>query len=158
MPGQPEDILMRRERAIMSRMLMQIQKLMHDTYFGTHERFGLTRDLQLVIKFVVLGQLEGRPFGLSKLANEIGVPRATLERRLTSLERRGLIVRRGRGFFVPVSKLNDPPLLQNLQRCVLMVHKASKELEKLPKVGTKTVDERGAVTVSAMSGVRHNKS
>jgi len=58
------------------------------------------------------------------------MPRATTERKLRELQRRGLVSRHGRGFIIPVDSLNQPRMAETLERLILMIHKASAKLPK----------------------------
>jgi hypothetical protein len=60
------------------------------------------------------------------------MPRATTERKLRELQKRGLVLRNGRGFIIPVDNFNQPRMVETLERLTLMIHKAS---AKLPKTG-----------------------
>lgn len=129
-------IALQNERAVVSRLINDIDRLVHEHNFGRETRFGLTRELQAIIRAIVLAQLEGRPFSLSKLADYIGMPRATLERRLRGLVEQGQIVRVGRRYCVPASRLNDRRTLDIVYRLILMIHKASENLPKTPRLGS----------------------
>ena len=85
-----------------------------------------------VLRAVFLGQIEGRPMGVARLSRHLAMPRATTERKLRELQKRGHVSRYGRGFIIPVESLNQPRMVETLERLILMIHKAS---AKLPKTG-----------------------
>jgi DNA-binding IclR family transcriptional regulator len=96
------------------------------------ERFAYTRELMAVLRAVFLGQIEGRPMGIARLSRHLAMPRATTERKLRELQKRGLVSRHGRGFIIPVDSLNQPRMADTLERLILMIHKVA---AKLPKMG-----------------------
>ena len=124
------------ELAILSRFINDVDRFMHAATFGEGERFAYTRDLMAVVRAVFLGQIEGRPMGITRLSRHLGMPRATTERKLRELQRRGLVSRHGRGFIIPADRLNQPRAAETLERLILMIHKAS---AKLPKTGINKV-------------------
>lgn len=66
---------------------------------GSHSRrFGASADQVLLVGAVFVGQAEGRPMNASKLSEYVGMPRATVIRKLGSLSRRGVIERDGGGY------------------------------------------------------------
>jgi uncharacterized membrane protein len=72
--------------------------------------------------------------GVARLSRHLAMPRATTERKLRELQKRGLVSRYGRGFIIPVDSLNQPRMAETLERLILMIHKAS---AKLPKTSLK---------------------
>jgi predicted transcriptional regulator len=128
----PPPLIYHQELAIISRFINDVDRFMHAAAFGEGERFAYTRELMAVLRAVFLGQIDGRPMGIARLSRHLAMPRATTERKLRELQRRGLVSRHGRGFIIPVDSLNQPRMAETLQRLILMIHKAS---EKLTKTG-----------------------
>ena len=120
------------ELAVLARFFNDVDRFMHAATFGEGERFAYTRELMAVLRAVFLGQIEGRPMGVARLSRHLAMPRATTERKLRELQKRGLVSRYGRGFIIPVDSLNQPRMVETLERLILMIHKAS---VKLPKTG-----------------------
>ena len=125
-------LIYHQELAILSRFINDVDRFMHYATFGERERFAYTRELMAVVRAVFLGQIEGRPMGIARLSRHLAMPRATTERKLRELQKRGLVSRYGRGFIIPVDSLNQPRMAETLERLILMIHKAS---AKLPKTG-----------------------
>ena len=117
---------------LLSRFINDMDRFMHAATFGEGERFAYTRELMAVVRAVFLGQIEGRPMGVARLSRHLAMPRATTERKLRELQKRGLVSRYGRGFIIPVDSLNQPRMVETLERLILMIHRAS---AKLPKTG-----------------------
>ena len=128
----PSTIIYHQELAILSRFFNDVDRFIHAATFGEGERFAYTRELMAVLRAVFLGQIEGRPMGVARLSRHLAMPRATTERKLRELQKRGLVSRYGRGFIIPVDSLNQPRMVETLERLILMIHKAS---AKLPKTG-----------------------
>ena len=128
----PSPLIYHQELAILSRFFNDVDRFIHAATFGEGERFAYTRELMAVLRAVFLGQIEGRPMGIARLSRHLAMPRATTERKLRELEKRGLISRHGRGFIIPADSLNQPRIVDTLERLILMIHKAS---AKLPKTG-----------------------
>ena len=128
----PSTIIYHQELAILSRFFNEVDRFIHIATFGEGERFAYTRELMAVLRAVFLGQIEGRPMGIARLSRHLAMPRATTERKLRELQKRGLVSRHGRGFIIPVASLNQPRMADTLERLILMIHKAS---AKLPKTG-----------------------
>ena len=128
----PSLLIYHQEFAILSRFFNDVDRFIHAATFGEGERFAYTRELMAVLRAVFLGQIEGRPMGIARLSRHLAMPRATTERKLRELQRRGLVSRHGRGFIIPPDSLNQPRIVDTLERLILMIHKAS---AKLPTTG-----------------------
>lgn len=136
------------ERLVLSRFVTAFDNIIHAANYGNARRFGSTRDLQGVVRVVLLAQLEGRPLGISKIADVVDMPRATVERKLQALIELGMIERNGQRYQVPLSRLNDDQTMKAVERLIVMIHKTSEQLSRmgtqlaeLPGMGTKTVDD-----------------
>ena len=125
-------LIYHQELAILSRFTDDVDRFMHAATFGEGERFAYTRELMAVVRAVFLGQIGGRPMGIARLSRHLAMPRATTERKLRELRRRGLVSRHGRGFIIPADRLNQPYTARTLERLILMIHRAS---AKLPETG-----------------------
>src|SRR5260370_39926334 len=128
----PSPIIYHQELAILSRFFKEVDRFIHGATVGAGERFAYTRELMDVLRAVYLGQIEGRHMGIARLSRHLAMPRATTERKLRELQKRGLVSRHGRGFIIPVDSLNQPRMADTLKRLILMIHKAA---TKLPKMG-----------------------
>jgi predicted transcriptional regulator len=113
-------IIYHQELAILSRFFNEVDRFIHTATFGQGERFAYTRELMAVLRAVFLGQIEGRPMGIARLSRRLAMPRATTERKLRELQKRGLVSRHGRGFIIPVDSLNQPRMADTLQRLIAL--------------------------------------
>jgi predicted transcriptional regulator len=116
----PSPIIYHQELAILSRFFNEVDRFIHTATFGQGERFAYTRELMAVLRAVFLGQIEGRPMGIARLSRHLAMPRATTERKLRELQKRGLVSRHGRGFIIPVDSLNQPRMADTLQRLIAL--------------------------------------
>jgi DNA-binding IclR family transcriptional regulator len=68
-------------------------------------QFGSRTDFLLIGAAVYLSTIEGRPLTASKLADYVGMPRASVIRKLRTLIRRGAIERNGKVYCTPTNRL-----------------------------------------------------
>jgi predicted transcriptional regulator len=126
----PSTIIYHQELAILSRFFNEVDRFIHGATFGEGERFAYTRELMAVLRAVFLGQIEGRPMGIARLSRHLAMPRATTERKLRELQKRGLVSRHGRGFIIPVDSLNQPRMAGTLKRLILMIIKPRQNCQR----------------------------
>lgn len=89
-------------------------------------------DSVLIISAVAMGQIEGKPFRASKLAEYIGMPRATLLRRLSDLIEEGWIEATNNGQYLLGSEhLNSPLILGLTDQVRTLILDAASDLQKL---------------------------
>lgn len=119
------------ERLVLSRFVTAFDYVIHAANYGKAARFGSTRELQGILRVALLAQLEGRPLGISKLADAVDMPRATVERKLVALIELGMIERNGQHYQVPLSRLNDDKTMEAVERLIVMIHKTSEDLSKM---------------------------
>src|SRR5260370_4190334 len=127
----PSPIIYHQELAILSRFFNEVDRFIHGATFGEGERFAYTRELMAVLRAVFLGQIEGRPMGIARLSRHLAIPRATTERNLRELQKRGLVSRHGRGFIIPVDSLNQPRMAGAVETLIVLLHKAAAKLPKM---------------------------
>jgi hypothetical protein len=108
-------LIYHQELAVLARFFNDVDRFMHAATFGEEERFAYTRELMAVLRAVFLGQIEGRPMGVARLSRHLAMPRATTERKVHELQKRGLVSRYGRGFIIPVDSLNQPRMVETLE-------------------------------------------
>ena len=126
----PSTIIYHQELAILSRFFNEVDRFIHGATFGEGERFAYTWELMAVLRAVFLGQIEGRPMGIARLSRHLAMPRATTERKLRELQKRGLVSRHGRGFIIPVDSLNQPRMAGTLKRLILMIIKPRQNCQR----------------------------
>jgi len=111
-----EEIKKARQRLIFCRLLIGIMRSVHEAYVPTNERFGTRLETMFVGLCIYIGDIEGKPFSVSKIAAYMCVPRTTVVRRITQLQRWNLVSRRGRRYYVREEKLNSILGMQSYER------------------------------------------
>jgi hypothetical protein len=125
-----DEIPLMKQRLCIIKMLLTILHNLESMYMPGR---GLAASsTEIVIMLAVLsGHYEGRPYSASKLAKFVGMPRATLMRRLVELERANVIVRRGRVYIANVDILVTDTPIGLTRRTVKAVQSAARFLSKL---------------------------
>jgi len=104
---------------------------LHGAYAPHTEPFGTRLETFFVGVCVALGQLDGRPFSVAKIAGYMRVPRTIVMRRLKRLESWGLIYRAGRHYYVQEAALNSLMGLRSYQQIRRILNKSADELTVL---------------------------
>src|SRR6516162_3562121 len=94
------------QRLVMCRLLVDIMRSLRAHYMPVNEPFGTRIETQFVGLCIAIGDLEGKPFSVAKIAAYMGMPRSTVIRRLERLESWGVIERQGRRHFIRPEKVN----------------------------------------------------
>jgi DNA-binding IclR family transcriptional regulator len=84
---------------------------------------------------VAIGDLEGKPFSVAKIATYMRVPRTTVIRRLDRLKGWGLIDCRGRRYYMHEKTLNALIGMRSYQQVRRFLSKATEELTVLDTLG-----------------------
>jgi DNA-binding IclR family transcriptional regulator len=87
--------------------MIDIMRTVHGAYAPTSEPFGDRLETFFIGLCVALGDIEGRPFSVAKIAAYMRVPRTTVTRRLARLQTWGLIDRQGRNYRLHEKTLNS---------------------------------------------------
>jgi predicted transcriptional regulator len=80
---------------------------------------------------VALGDIDGKPFSVAKIAAYMRVPRTTVIRRLKRLQGWGLIDRRGRYYYTHEKTFNSLIGIRSYEQVRRTLSKATKELTVL---------------------------
>jgi DNA-binding IclR family transcriptional regulator len=80
---------------------------------------------------VAIGDMDGKPFSVAKIASYMHVPRTTVMRRLAKLQSWGLIDRRGCHYYLHEKTLNSLIGMRSYQQVRHILSKATKELSVL---------------------------
>jgi DNA-binding transcriptional ArsR family regulator len=129
------------ERAKRNERMMILMRLIIDlsreAYASRNDDdyFGANWERALLMMAVAIGQMEGRPMSASKIAQYIGVPRATASRKLDELSAMGLLSKNDQKQFVIVSlDVHAPRLAHAIDAMERLVRMASTELSRLDSV------------------------
>jgi hypothetical protein len=120
-----------RQRLVLCRLMMDIMRTVHGTYAPVSEPFGPRLETFFVGLCVAIGDMEGKPFSVAKIAAYMHVPRTTVIRRLDRLQSWGLIERRGRHYYMHEKTLNALISMRSYQQVRRFLSKAIDELTVL---------------------------
>ena len=120
-----------RQRLVLCRLVVDIMRTVHGAYAPVSEPFGTRIETFFIAGCVAIGDLDGKPFSVAKIAAYMRVPRTTVIRRLDQLQSWGLIDRRGRHYYLRENKLNSLIGIQSYQRVRRILCEATKKLSIL---------------------------
>jgi hypothetical protein len=106
MLGHSKRIAKAEQRLVMARLLVDIMRTLRAHYMPVNEPFGTRIETQFVGLCIAIGELEGKPFSVAKIAAYMGIPRSTVIRRLERLESWVVIERQGRRYLIRPEKVN----------------------------------------------------
>lgn len=86
----PHRVDLAAQRVIILKMMLEVFRTYSAVYFGTDHYGQRSADI-ILIAAIMIGQAEGRPMNVSKLAAFSGIPRATVIRKLKAFEDAGLV-------------------------------------------------------------------
>ena len=103
-------------------------RTVHTAYAPASEPFGTRLETFFVGLCVAIGDMDGKPFSVAKIAAYMRVPRTTVIRRLDRLQSWGLIDRRGRRYYTREKTLNSLIGLRSYQQVRHILSKATEEM------------------------------
>ena len=83
------------QRLVLCRLMIDLMRTVHGAYAPMTEPFGTRLETFFIGSCVAVGDIDGKPFSVAKIAAYMRVPRTTVIRRLDLLKSWGLIDRRG---------------------------------------------------------------
>src|SRR5215469_15869366 len=96
-----------RQRLVMIRFMIDSMRSLHGAYAPLDEPFGTRLETFFIGLCVALGEFEGKPFSVAKIATYMHVPRSKVVRRLDRLRSWGLVHRQGHRYYVDKKALNS---------------------------------------------------
>jgi biotin operon repressor len=120
-----------RQRLVLCRLIVDIMRTVHGAYAPVSEPFGTRIETFFIAVCVAIGDMDGKPFSVAKIAAYMRVPRTTVIRRLDQLQSWGLIDRRGRHYYLRENKLNSLIGMQSYQQVRRILCEATKKLSVL---------------------------
>ena len=117
-----------RQRMAIGRSVIDILRTLHGTYAPKNEPFGARIETFFVGICVLIGDIEGKPFTVTKLAHYMLEPRATVMRRLERLQRWKLVKRRGRYYHSNEKTFNSVLGLSSYHKVRRILSKTTQEL------------------------------
>ena len=120
-----------RQRLVLCRLMIDIMRTVHGAYAPVSEPFGTRLETFFIGLCVAIGDMDGKPFSVAKIASYMRVPRTTVMRRLAQLQSWGLIDRRGRNYYLHEKTLNSLMGLRSYHQVRGVLSKAIAELTVL---------------------------
>ena len=111
--------------------MIDMMRTVHGAYAPASEPFGARLETFFIALCVALGDIDGKPFSVAKIAAYMRVPRTTVIRRLNHLQRWGLIDRKDRRYYMHKKTLNSLIGTRSYQQVRRILGKANKELTVL---------------------------
>ena len=119
------------QRMVLCRLMIDIMRTVHGAYAPVSEPFGTRLETFFIGLCIALGDIDGKPFSVAKVAAYMRVPRTTVIRRLNQLQRWGLIDRQGRQYYIHEKTLNSLIGMRSYQQVRCILEKAAQELTVL---------------------------
>ena len=116
---------------VICRLMIDIMRSVHDAYAPASEPFGARVETFFIGLCVAIGDIDGKPFSIAKIAAYMRVPRTTVIRRLDQLQSWGLIDRQGRRYYLHETTLNSANGMRTYQQVRRILSSATKELSIL---------------------------
>jgi len=120
-----------RQRLVLYRLMIDLMRTVHGAYAPVSEPFGNRLETFFVGLCVALGDIDGKPFSVAKIAAYMRMPRTTVNRRLDRLHGWGLIDRRGRHYYANEKTLNSLIGIRSYEQVRRILSKATQELTVL---------------------------
>jgi len=120
-----------RQRLVLCRLMIDIMRTVHGAYAPVSESFGSRLETFFVGLCVALGDIDGKPFSVAKIAAYMHMPRTTVKRKLDRLQGWGLIDRRGRYYYTHEKTLNSLIGIRSYEQVRRILSKATQELTVL---------------------------
>jgi biotin operon repressor len=120
-----------RQRLVLCRLMIDMMRTVHGAYAPASEPFGTRLETFFIGLCVTLGDIDGKPFSVAKIAAYMRMPRTTVIRRLDQLQRWGLIERRGRHHYIHEKTLNSLIGMRSYEASRRLLSRATEELTVL---------------------------
>jgi hypothetical protein len=108
--------------------MIDLMRTVHGAYAPVSEPFGARLETFFIGLCVAIGDIDGKPFSVAKIAAYMRVPRTTVIRRLARLQSWGLINRRGRYYHLHEKTLNSLIGMRSYQQVRRILSEATDEL------------------------------
>jgi DNA-binding IclR family transcriptional regulator len=106
-------------------------RTVHGAYAPINEPFGARLETFFIGLCVAIGDMDGKPFSVAKIASYMRVPRTTVIRRIAQLQNWGLIDRQGRHYHLHEKTLNSLIGMRSYQQVRRILSETAKELSVL---------------------------
>jgi biotin operon repressor len=129
--GSRQKIKMARQRLVFCRLMIDVMRSVHTAYAPATESFGNRLETAFVGLCVVLGETEGKPFSIAKLAAYMRMPRTKVMSRLNRLQSWGLVTKQGHRYYIEEKALNSLLGMRSYQQMRRILRTATDELAVL---------------------------
>jgi hypothetical protein len=129
--GSTRGITVAQQRLVLCRLMIDMMRSLHGAYAPLDEPFGTRLETFFIGLCVALGEFEGKPFSVAKIATYMHVPRSKVVRRLDRLRSWGLVHRQGHRYYVDKKALNSLVGLRSYRHIRGLLDEAVKELARL---------------------------
>ena len=119
---------MARQRLVFCRLMIDLMRSVHTAYAPATESFGDRLETAFVGLCVVLGEIEGKPFSVAKIAAYMRMPRSKVVRRLSRLQNWGLVTKQGHRYYVEEKALNSLVGMRSYQQVRRILRTATDDL------------------------------
>src|SRR6188472_4176131 len=126
-----QKIQMAGQRRVFCRLMIDVMRSVHTAYAPATESFGNRLETAFVGLCVVLGEIEGKPFSVAKLAPYMRMPRTKVMSRLRRLQSWGLVTKQGHRYYVAEKALNSLVGMRSYQEVRRVLRRATEELAVL---------------------------
>ena len=123
-----QKIKMARQRLVFCRLMIDVMRNVHTAYAPATESFGNRLETAFVGLCVVLGEIEGKPFSIAKLAAYMRMPRTKVMSRLNRLQSWGLVTKQGNRYYIEEKALNSLVGMRSYQQMRRILRTATDEL------------------------------
>ena len=113
---------------VLCRLMIDMMRTVHGAYAPASEPFGTRLETFFIALCVALGDIDGKPFSVAKIASYMRVPRTTVLRRLNQLQRWGLIDRQDRRYYIHEKALNSLIGMRSYEQVRRVLSEATQEL------------------------------
>ena len=116
-----------RQRLVLCRLMIDMMRTVHGAYAPASELLGTRLETFFIAACVALGDFDGKPFSVAKIAAFMRMPRTTVIRRLDRLQAWGLIDRQGRRYYIQEKTLNSLIGMRSYEQVRRILSKATQE-------------------------------
>jgi len=117
-----------RQRLVLCRLMIDMMRSVHGAYAPASEPFGTRLETFFIGLCVALGDFDGKPFSVAKIAAYMHMPRTTVIRRLDRLQSWDLVERRGRHYYIREKTVNSFIGIRSYEQVRRILSKAIQEL------------------------------
>lgn len=112
-----------RERALIAQLIIDLVKAVHHSRIGAKRISAGELETLLLAGVVLIGHASGKPKNISEIGRYLGVPRATVQRKLEGLAKRGIVVRRGSKYHMAADLKKGED--DYIDRCLALIKRAA---------------------------------